>query len=377
MPALHLSQTAPYHRPDSFVHGCPSESLLGGTARSHDDLGATARSQMSLDRLLDLTHRGGGGASFLELLLDTARSGRHASSHGAVGHPGGLPPVSSADSSLVLDSPRSGAMTLEPFSSRTLVSRASGGVHADDASSIATLSETLRSERGGGRSARSMMSPGGREAGSVVSDMDALHSERLRPASVMSYPVEERPEVSPHEMSVVTSRPPLRDEGVAAARPAEGDDASDASLEMTQETQSIMGLGDSRGSSSNGGRSILHTTLGDTNSFEGLGTMLQRLAVDGSGLDESLARSVRRVLQLGTVLTGQRLSDDEIRALPKVRFEDAEQQRCAICLEAYQRGELLTALRCSHFFHVECLSSWFRRATQCPLCRADAGEGGP
>jgi len=89
-------------------------------------------------------------------------------------------------------------------------------------------------------------------------------------------------------------------------------------------------------------------------------------------LDEGVARSARRVLQLGTVLTGQRLSDEEIRALPEVRFENAEEQSCPICLEAYQCGELLTALRCNHFFHVGCLARWLQQTRRCPLCRTDA-----
>lgn len=107
-----------------------------------------------------------------------------------------------------------------------------------------------------------------------------------------------------------------------------------------------------------------------------LGNMLRRLTED-STLEESAVASVRRVLQLGAVLTGHRLSDEEIRELPKVRFEAEEQQHCAICLEAYQEGELLTALRCNHFFHVECLNVWMQRATQCPLCRHECGPNAP
>mmetsp|Transcript_41461 Transcript_41461/g.105629 ORF Transcript_41461/g.105629 Transcript_41461/m.105629 type:complete len:81 (+) Transcript_41461:318-560(+) len=80
------------------------------------------------------------------------------------------------------------------------------------------------------------------------------------------------------------------------------------------------------------------------------------------------------MLQLGSVLAGHRLTDEEIRALPKVRFEAIEQQSCSICLETYQKGELLTALHCSHFFHVDCLARWFQNSTQCPLCRSHADE---
>jgi len=108
--------------------------------------------------------------------------------------------------------------------------------------------------------------------------------------------------------------------------------------------------------------------------YSELAAMLRRLAAfDASALDESLARSVRRVLQMGTALTGARLTDEEIRALPKVRFERAEEQQCAICLETFQSGELLTQLPCAHFYHVECITRWFHDSVQCPLCRTDCG----
>jgi hypothetical protein len=102
-----------------------------------------------------------------------------------------------------------------------------------------------------------------------------------------------------------------------------------------------------------------------------LNTILQRLTSTSESqlLDESLTRSVRRVLQIGTALAGERLTDAEIRGLPKVRFEAAEQQNCSICLEPFQDGELVTSLPCSHFFHVDCVGRWMQRATLCPLCR--------
>jgi hypothetical protein len=101
-------------------------------------------------------------------------------------------------------------------------------------------------------------------------------------------------------------------------------------------------------------------------------SLIRQLAGDGD-LDESLVQSARRVLQLGAVASGERLSEDEIQSLPKVSFEGTEQQTCPICLEGYQQGEILTALRCAHFFHTNCVTRWFQRSTQCPLCRSVQG----
>jgi len=107
----------------------------------------------------------------------------------------------------------------------------------------------------------------------------------------------------------------------------------------------------------------------------GLVALLRRLALGGSyeasELSDSFGRSINRLLQLGTCLSGKRLSEEQIRALPKVRFEQKEEQSCAICLEAYQTGDLLTALPCAHFFHVDCVTRWL---SQSPLCRAQCVE---
>jgi len=105
---------------------------------------------------------------------------------------------------------------------------------------------------------------------------------------------------------------------------------------------------------------------------------LRRLSAEGGSLvrswllaeDDSLAQSSRRVLQMGAVLAGARLSDEEIRDLPKVRFDSAQEQQCSICLENFRSGEFLTQLPCKHFFHVNCVARWFANSTQCPLCRS-------
>jgi len=154
--------------------------------------------------------------------------------------------------------------------------------------------------------------------------------------------------------------------------------------ELLDETTSVSGFGDTVQSNTLTARlesvqQSARTVPGETLTIQGgldgeLSGMLQRLAFESLALDESIIRSVRRVLQLGTVLTGQRLSDEEIRALPKVVFDDAEQQSCPICLEIYQRGEFLTSLQCGHFFHVDCLARWFQRSTQCPLCRSECAD---
>jgi len=114
---------------------------------------------------------------------------------------------------------------------------------------------------------------------------------------------------------------------------------------------------------------MLHL-LGETLTPEGGqdGGLINLLRELGSA---DLDGTVRQARQLGNVLAGRGLTAEEIQALPKARFDRAEEQSCAICLVDYRRGELLTRLECSHFFHVACITEWMRQATQCPLCRAD------
>jgi len=89
-----------------------------------------------------------------------------------------------------------------------------------------------------------------------------------------------------------------------------------------------------------------------------LTAMLRRLTTEIIGGDDS--PSGRRPA---------RLTDEEIRALPQVRFSSKDRQNCPICLEHFQQGQTLTALSCQHHFHVDCVKGWMQRATQCPLCR--------
>lgn len=66
----------------------------------------------------------------------------------------------------------------------------------------------------------------------------------------------------------------------------------------------------------------------------------------------------------------ERLSHAQAYALPKVRFEAPERQRCSICLEHFSHGMLLTGLTCGHAFHVDCLSQWVvQHSAHCPNCR--------
>jgi hypothetical protein len=104
-----------------------------------------------------------------------------------------------------------------------------------------------------------------------------------------------------------------------------------------------------------------------------IGAMLQRLTFENQLLDDSIAATIQRVLAQGSI-SSSRLSEAEIRLLPRVQmqFDQATHQTCSICLEAFEGTDVVTALRCGHVFHVDCVGRWMQRATFCPLCRTPA-----
>lgn len=160
--------------------------------------------------------------------------------------------------------------------------------------------------------------------------------------------------------------------GVPTARSSSGSEAEfvhsnwEAEALEFEDDASMATLGSAEDSTS----AIIERTFAGTGALSADdGSELRLMSpMDDLSLDESISRSIQRVLQLGTVVVGQRLSDQEIQALPKVRFGQGE-QCCTICLEKYDQGELLNRLRCGHFFHINCLTSWMQRVAQCPLCR--------
>ncbi|CAN0511275.1 unnamed protein product, partial [Scytosiphon promiscuus] len=51
----------------------------------------------------------------------------------------------------------------------------------------------------------------------------------------------------------------------------------------------------------------------------------------------------------------------------------AEDDTCAICLDAYEEGESLTGLPCHHSFHTHCIRPWLSgKSGLCPLCKKEA-----
>ena len=44
---------------------------------------------------------------------------------------------------------------------------------------------------------------------------------------------------------------------------------------------------------------------------------------------------------------------------------------CSCCHENFELGEEVCQLHCTHIFHENCITLWFRKKTNCPICRAE------
>jgi hypothetical protein len=55
----------------------------------------------------------------------------------------------------------------------------------------------------------------------------------------------------------------------------------------------------------------------------------------------------------------------------KSNNNNSTHEQCAICTCAYEVGEELMKLPCSHEFHVVCIKPWLISKHSCPICRFD------
>nr|XP_043885392.1 E3 ubiquitin-protein ligase RNF128-like [Solea senegalensis] len=44
---------------------------------------------------------------------------------------------------------------------------------------------------------------------------------------------------------------------------------------------------------------------------------------------------------------------------------------CAVCIEAYKAGDVVTVLTCDHIFHKACIEPWLLDRRTCPMCKCD------
>uniref|UniRef100_J3NAF2 RING-type E3 ubiquitin transferase n=1 Tax=Oryza brachyantha TaxID=4533 RepID=J3NAF2_ORYBR len=62
----------------------------------------------------------------------------------------------------------------------------------------------------------------------------------------------------------------------------------------------------------------------------------------------------------------------QVVVCPYRKAEEWREAMCPVCLSDFADGEAVRVLpECMHYFHVECIGTWLRANTSCPLCRAE------
>ncbi|XP_074476422.1 RING finger protein 148-like [Sebastes fasciatus] len=49
----------------------------------------------------------------------------------------------------------------------------------------------------------------------------------------------------------------------------------------------------------------------------------------------------------------------------------SENHVCAVCIDSYKAGEVVTVLTCDHIFHKACIEPWLLERRTCPMCKCD------
>lgn len=52
-----------------------------------------------------------------------------------------------------------------------------------------------------------------------------------------------------------------------------------------------------------------------------------------------------------------------------VATDKLKDEKCTICVTAFEIGEKITELECKHVLHTECIAEWVKYKSECPICR--------
>jgi len=124
----------------------------------------------------------------------------------------------------------------------------------------------------------------------------------------------------------------------------------------------------------------IHSLEGAVNNFDQLvfGLIYGRLST------RTEFESIEGMIRLSRILNlnlPSRLTQDEIDALPKIKFLNKTDsttssillvEKCPICLTEFTDQEIINKLHCSHLFHLQCISTWLSENDSCPTCRRKA-----
>ena len=84
----------------------------------------------------------------------------------------------------------------------------------------------------------------------------------------------------------------------------------------------------------------------------------------------------QRIYRLNQININERIHRNQIpqKYIIKIKEyklnEDLEESdNCSICLENYNKDNIINVLKCGHKYHKDCIDDWINDNNKCPLCR--------
>uniref|UniRef100_A0A4W4FD42 RING-type domain-containing protein n=1 Tax=Electrophorus electricus TaxID=8005 RepID=A0A4W4FD42_ELEEL len=65
----------------------------------------------------------------------------------------------------------------------------------------------------------------------------------------------------------------------------------------------------------------------------------------------------------------------QVRTLRRTDPVLSEDYSCAVCIDSFKRGDVVTNLPCRHVFHKTCIEPWLLEHHTCPMCKYDILKG--
>ena len=103
--------------------------------------------------------------------------------------------------------------------------------------------------------------------------------------------------------------------------------------------------------------------------------IIENNSINGISLSQSNDDELSDLSFLNNISCNQfnRIEKSLFGNLPETKIKDISNlfyKNCLICLNDFEKNELITTLPCSHIFHCACLREWISYKKVCPLCRA-------